>query len=204
MSRLARPATRLATGSTTMARRLAARLTAWAARGRRDDLTGWRAALGCWARLALLVFGVYLLWRLVRAVPALLWLLTTAWAVVAWRAGRPAPEESAESPADTPVGPAPGLDREAVRTLLLTLMGTGSGVHLRTLLAHLQQHPPTAALTAGWKVPDLRARLVALEVPVDRSVKVAGVPTWGVRRRDLESPSPAAVQEASTEASTAA
>lgn len=200
MSRLARPAARLATGSTTMARRLAARLAAWVARGRRQDLTGWRAALGCWARLAALALGLYLLWKLVRAVPALLWLLSTAWALLAWRAGRPAREESAEALAEA----APALDREAVRTLLLTLMGTGSGVHLRTVLAHLQQHPPTAPLTASWTVSDLRARLVALEVPVDRGVKVAGVPTWGVRRRDLEAPSPAATPEPSTAPSTAA
>ncbi|GGW15773.1 hypothetical protein GCM10018980_51630 [Streptomyces capoamus] len=204
MSRLARGTVRLATGSAALARRLGARLTAWVARGRRHDLTGWRAALGCWLRIALLVFGLYMLWRVVRAVPALMWLLSGVWTAAAWRAGRPAEEEPAEATADGPSETAPALDREAVRTLLLILMGDGSGVHLRTVLAHLQQHPPTAALTAGWKVPDLRARLVALEVPVDRGVKVAGVPTWGVRRRDLEAPSPVAAEEPSTEASTAA
>ncbi|MFF8910185.1 hypothetical protein [Streptomyces olivaceoviridis] len=204
MSRLARPAARLAAGSAAIARGLGRRVTAWVARGRRDDLVGWRAVLGCWLRLAFLLFGLYLLWRVVRAVPALMWLLGGVWTVAAWRAGRPAVKEPSEAPADGSTEAAPALDREAVRTLLLTLMEGGSGVHLRTVLAHLQQHPPTAAQTAGWKVPDLRARLVALKVPVDRGVKVAGVPTWGVRRRDLEAPSPAATQEPSTEASTAA
>ncbi|MFI2761376.1 hypothetical protein ACH5A3_21280 [Streptomyces echinatus] len=204
MSRLARPAARLANGSAAVARGLVRRATVWVARGRRADLTGWRAALGCWLRLALLTLGLYLLWRVVRAVPALLWLFSGVWTVAAWRAGRPATQDPIETPAEAPAEAAPELDREAVRTLLLTLMGTGSGVHLRTVLTHLQQHPPTAARTAGWKVADLRARLVALRVPVDRSVKVAGVPTWGVRRRDLEAPSPAAAQEASTGASTAA
>ncbi|MEU1008184.1 hypothetical protein [Streptomyces sp. NPDC005890] len=203
MSRLTGPTVRLATGSATLARRLGTRLTTWVARGRRHDLTSWRAALGCWLRLALLAFGLYMLWRVVRAVPALLWLLSSAWTAAAWRAGHPA-EEPTDAPADAPTEAPPAIDREAVRTLLLTLMGDGSGVHLRTVLAHLQQHPPTAAQTAGWTVPDLRARLVALEVPVDRSVKVGRVPTWGVRRRDLEAPSPVTAQESSTEASTAA
>lgn len=204
MSRLARPAARLATGSVVAARALARRATAWVARGRRHDLTSWRAALGCWARLALLVFGLYLLWRVVRALPALMWLLTTVWVIASWRAGKTPAQPVSDTDEEPASAAAPALDREAVRTLLLTLMDGGSGVHLRTVLAHLQQHPPTAAQTAGWTVADLRARLVALEVPVDRGVKVGRVPTWGVRRRDLEAPSPAAAQEASTAASTAA
>lgn len=204
MSRLARPAARVATGSAVVARHICRCAAAWVARGRRHDLTGWRAVLGCWCRLALLLFGLYLLWRIVRAVPALMWLFSGVWTVAAWRAGRPAVEEPTAASADATAEDVPALDREAVRTLLLTLMGDGSGVHLRTVLAHLQQHPSTAAQTASWKVPDLRARLVALEVPVDRGVKVAGVPTWGVRRRDLEAPSPAEAQEMSTAPSTAA
>jgi hypothetical protein len=36
---------------------------------RRDDLTGWRASLGCWLRLVLITPGLYLLWRLVRFLP---------------------------------------------------------------------------------------------------------------------------------------
>jgi hypothetical protein len=152
----------------------------------------------------LLAIGAYLLARLVRALPALMWLLTGVWTIAAWRAGKTAVAVAEEVPPESAEKPTAALDREAVRTLLLTLMGDGSGVHLRTVLAHLQQHPQTARLTASWKVADLRARLVALGVPVDRSVKVRGVPTWGVRRRDLEAPSPAAATEASTAPSTAA
>ncbi len=106
------------------------------------------------------------------------------------------PESTDEGPADG----APGPDVEAVRRLLLDIMGTGSGVHLRTVLAHLQEH----GQWEGRKVADLRVHLERLDIPVDRSVKVSGVPTWGVRRRDLEAPSPAEPQEASTEPSTAA
>ncbi|UUU21703.1 hypothetical protein [Streptomyces sp. DSM 40750] len=192
MTRLARAADRLATGSRAYARRLGARAAAWCARGRRDDLTGWRAALGVFVRIALLALGVYVLARLVRALPSLMWLLTGWWTIASWRAGKPAEEE----PQEAPIGP----DVEAVRTLLLDLMGTGNGVHLRTVLAHLQEH----GQWEGRTVSDLRVHLGRLDIPVDRGVKVAGVPTWGVRRRDLEAPSPAEAQEMSSAPPTAA
>ncbi|MDX3162419.1 hypothetical protein PV516_01210 [Streptomyces scabiei] len=196
MTRLSRAADRLSTGSRLHARRLAARAAAWCARGRRDDLTGWRAALGIIVRLALLALGAYLLARLVRALPSLMWLLTGWWTIAAWRAGRPAAQAPQKEPEEAPAAP----DVEVVRTLLLDLMGTGSGVHLRTVLAHLQEH----GQWEGRTVTDLRAHLARLQVPHDARVKVGGVPTWGVRRRDLEAPSPASTKAASTEASTAA
>lgn len=192
MTRLSLAADRLATGSRTYARRLGTRAAAWCARGRRGDLTGWRAALGIFVRIVLLALGVYVLARIVRSMPALMWLLTGWWTIASWRAGKPAEEE----PEETPAGP----DVGAVRTLLLDLMGTGNGVHLRTVLKHLQEH----GQWEGRTVSDLRAHLSRLNIPVDRGVKVAGVPTWGVRRRDLEAPSPAEPQEASPAPSTAA
>ena len=208
MNRLARTVGRLADGSTVTVRRLGARLTAWVARGRRHDLTGWKASLGCWLRLVALIFGLYLLWRLVRAVPALMWPLTGAWTLAAWHAGRPAPEadeapaeEASEELAEEAPETAPG---EAMRTLLLDLMGTDSAVHLSTVLDHLQQQPDTAALTASWGIADLRSQLEALSIPVHPKVKAAGRgPTRGVRREDL-TPSPAAAEETSPAASTAA
>lgn len=197
MSRLARPADRLATGSALVARRLTARAAAWVRRGRRNDLSGWRAVLGVIARLALLLFGAYLLARIVRALPALMWLLTTGWTIVAWRAGRPAPATPAEAPAEG----APAPDREAVRALLLEAMGEADAVHLRTVLAHLQEK----GHGKGWTVGDLRARLEALGIPVHPKVKAPGSksPTRGVRRADL-APSPEGPQVASTAPSTAA
>ncbi|MFF3643397.1 hypothetical protein [Streptomyces sp. NPDC002564] len=201
MNRTRRTATRLAHGSTTLTRRLAARTAAWVARGRRPDLTGWRALLGCWARIALLAFGAYLLWRLLRALPALMWLLTTGWLAASWRAGREVAEQSsAEAPAAPPAAPS----GEALRELLLTLMGSDSAVHLSTVLDHLQQRPDTAALTASWQVSDLRAQLEAAGIPVHLKVKAGGRgPTRGVRRVDL-APSPGATKETSTATSTAA
>ncbi|MGW3110539.1 hypothetical protein [Streptomyces sp. NPDC001091] len=192
MTRLAR----LATGSSIAAHYLAACATAWVARGRRKDLKGWKATLGCWLRLAMLLFGLYLLWRLVRAVPALLWLLSTAWVTAAWRAGKSAEDAFEEEPEEAPEGdPA-----EAVRTLLLELIGEGSGVHLRTVLAHLQER----GMWEGRTVTDMRHRLGLLGIPVSRSVKVAGVPTWGVRKRDLQPPTPEAAPGPSPAASPAA
>jgi hypothetical protein len=197
VSRLARVVDRIATGSAALPRRLGVRVAAWVRRGRRDDLTGWRAALGCWVRLAVLTLGLYVLWRLVRAVPNLLWLLSAGWLLAAWRAGKSG-GEAADEDAEEEAPAAP--DVEAVRTLLFGLMGTGSGVHLRTVLAHLQKH----GQWEGRTVTDLRVHLDRLGVPVDRSVKVAGTPTWGVRRRDLEAPSPAVAEEASPAPSPAA
>ncbi|MFC9949212.1 hypothetical protein ACFVIN_01365 [Streptomyces prasinus] len=200
MSRLARPAARLATGSNLLVRRLAARAATWCARGRRDDLTGWRAALGIVVRLALLLLGAYLLARIVRALPALMWLLSTGWTAAAWRAGRPAAEATEEEPEEAPAEAAPVLDREAVRTLLLEVMGDAPAVHLRTVLAHLQERGQWEGRTVG----DLRAALEALEIPVQPKVKApGGGPTRGVRRVDL-TPSPADTQETSPAASTAA
>ncbi|MFB7597236.1 hypothetical protein [Streptomyces sp. NPDC056160] len=200
MSRLARPAARLATGSRTVARRLAARAAAWCARGRRHDLTGWRAVLGVLLRLAVLACGLYLLARIVRALPALMWLVTAGWLVAAWRSGRPPAQAAGEAPAEAAEEAPPAPDREAIHTLLLEVMGDAPAVHLRTVLAHLQER----GQWEGRTVSDLRAALAAVGVPHERGVKVRGVPTWGVRRRDLKAPSPAAAQEASTAPSTAA
>ncbi|MFJ6905590.1 hypothetical protein [Streptomyces griseoluteus] len=196
MSRLASVADRFANGSSITAHRLAARIAAWVARGRRNDLKGTKALLGCWLRIGVVLFALYLLWRLVRAVPALLWLLSAAWTTAAWRAGKPAPEAAEEKLDEAPEGdPA-----EAVRTLLLELIGEGSGVHLRTVVAHLQQR----GMWEGRTVTDMRLRMEHLGIPVDRSVKVRGVPTWGVRKRDLQPPTPEADPGPSPAASPAA
>ncbi|MFD5002205.1 hypothetical protein ACFWMV_04785 [Streptomyces mutabilis] len=190
-------ADRLAWGSAAVWQRRADALTTWVRAGRRDDLTGWRAALGPLVRLMILGVLAYAVWAVVRALPWLMWLLAGWWLRAAWKAGRAPAEETEDAPDDRASSAA---DREALRGLLLELMGEGSGVHLRTVLAHLQEH----GQWEGRTVTDLRLQLGRLEVPVHRSVKVAGVPTWGVRRRDLEAPSPAAVEEASHPSSTAA
>lgn len=187
-------------GSLLVMRRRTAALTRWVRAGRRADLTGWRAALGPLLRIVLLGALAYVLWAIVRALPWLLWILGALWLRAAWRAARNRPADPREEAPD--VVPTGG-DGEALRALLLELMGTGSAVHLRTVLAHLQQHPPTADLTAAWTIADLRSRLEAQNIPVHPKVKASGGgPTRGVRREDL-APSPDAPQEASTTPSTA-
>ncbi|MFF5842136.1 hypothetical protein ACFY74_11785 [Streptomyces massasporeus] len=190
-------ADRLARGSYTVWERRADALTAWVRAGRRADLDGWRAALGPLVRLVLLGVLAYAVWGIVRAIPWLLWLLAGWWIRAAWRASRESPDEGVEGSSEQA---AHALQVTVLRQLLLDLMGTGSGVHLRTVLAHLQEH----GQWEGRTVTDLRVHLARLDIPVDRSVKVGRTPTWGVRRRDLEAPSPAEPQEASTGPSTAA
>lgn len=174
---------RLADGSALLARRYGAQLAAWVRRGRREDLTGWRTALGPLLRLALLAAVAYGVWALVRAVPWLLWALSAGWCWAAWRA---APKPPAETPVEAPGHGPQEVSAEAVRALLSGLIGEGRGVHLSAVLAHLQEH----GQGAGWEVADLRARLAALGVPVRRSLKVAGRVAYGVHRDDLPAPSP--------------
>ncbi|GAA3718128.1 hypothetical protein [Streptomyces tremellae] len=180
-------AERLWRGSSTVARRRVTALADWVGRGRRDDLTGWRAAVGPLLRLALLAAAAYAVWAVVRALPWLLWLLTGWWVAVAWRAGR----TSADGRSEAEPAPAPGGSREAVVELLADLIGDRPGVHLSALLAHLQER----GHGEGWKVADLRARLETLGVPVRRSVKVARKVAYGVHREDLPERSPAAPAE---------
>lgn len=81
-----------------------------------------------------------------------------------------------------PANPAPGAEREAVRRLLLDLIGDAHGVHLKAVLAHLQKH----GQWEGRKVADLRVHLQALGIPVDPKLRVGKVPTRGVSRAALE------------------
>ncbi|MCQ6250897.1 hypothetical protein [Streptomyces malaysiensis] len=184
---LARVAGRLARGSELVWQRRSEALAAWVRAGRRDDLTGWRAMLGPAFRLAILGGAVWLVARLVRARPVLMWAFAVGWLVAAWRASRPAPDEEGEDASeDEPEqGPA-AADPNAVRRLLADLIGDRPGVHLSAVLAHLQAR----GLGEGWEVAELRARLEAQGVPVRRSVKVAGRVAYGVHRDDLPAPSP--------------
>jgi hypothetical protein len=85
-------------------------------------------------------------------------------------------------PATPPVAGPAGGGREPVLRLLFDLIGDAHGVHLRTVLAHLQEH----GQWEGKTVADLRLHLEALGIPVQPKVKVAGTPTRGVLRTDLE------------------
>lgn len=72
--------------------------------------------------------------------------------------------------------------RDDVLPLLYALIGDAHGVHLRTVLAHLQEH----GHWEGKTVADLRQHLEALGIPVQPKVKVDGTPTRGVLKADLD------------------
>jgi hypothetical protein len=171
VNRLATGADRLAAGSAVLVRRVPAALAAWVARGRRADLTGWRAALGPLVRAGLLLATGYVLVRIVRAVPAVLWLLAPAWLIAAWRAAPRPVAAPGPAAADEPPAPAPADPRAGFVYWLLQAIGDRPGIHLRELYPAMrtlpgQEHHDDAAL---------RARLRALGVPVERSIRVGGV-----------------------------
>ncbi|MFF4576904.1 hypothetical protein ACFY15_00605 [Streptomyces sp. NPDC001373] len=163
MTRLQPAAERLCRGAAIVLTRYTSGAAGWV---RASDSPGGRAL-----RAALLALPALLAWRIVRAAPALLWLAVPWWCWVIWRAAPKAPE-------GTPGETAPSDPAEAVRVLLRELIGDAPGVHLSTVLAHLheQGHHPT------WRVADLRRHIEALGIPVDPKLKLAGIPTRGVRR----------------------
>ncbi|WP_431784346.1 hypothetical protein [Streptomyces chumphonensis] len=195
---------RLAAGSRAVAAQLLDRTRAWVRRGYRDDLTGWKAAIGCWARAAVALGAIVALYLIARAAPWLMWLLTGVWLWAALRATRQRDKDTAEPPEqDHQEPPADAPDEhhgDALLHLLHTLIGDRTGVHLAAVLEHLQQH----GHGPGWTVSDLRARLDAVGVPVRRSVKVAGTVRAGVHRDDLPAPSPATAPDGSATRATAA
>ncbi|WP_431781724.1 hypothetical protein [Streptomyces chumphonensis] len=200
---------RLGRGSRAVAAQLLDRTRAWVRRGYRDDLTGWKAAIGCWARAAVALGAIVALYLIARAVPWLMWLLTGAWLWAALRATRQRDKDTAEAPEkDRQAPPADAPDEhhgEALLRLLHTLIGDGPGVHLRTVLAHLQAEGHAWT----WTVTDLRARVEAHGIPVQK-VRERGsrTPTIGVRRADLvaptAAPSPAEPEQAAETPATAA
>ncbi|MFE2941017.1 hypothetical protein ACFXKG_18430 [Streptomyces sp. NPDC059255] len=197
---LQRLAARLWDGSLIRARQLAARVAAWIRAGRRDDLTGLAAVLGVWLRVLLALLGGYLLWRLIRAVPGLLWLIVPVWCWSAVRAVPPT-DDAEDSPEESASGGTERSMRDDVLALLFDVLGDRPAVHLSEVLQHLQKQ----GQGEGWTVTDLKTRLEALGIPVEAKVKAGGKgPTRGVRRDALLALSPDAAPEASTSPSTAA
>lgn len=192
-------ADRLCTGHAILARRVGRRLAAWVAAGRRPDLTGWRTALGPLARSAVLLAAGYAVARIIRAVPGMLWVLTPAWLIAAYRAGKPAATAAAPAPVEGAPDPPARNPAEDVRAMLLGVLGDRPAVHLSEVLAHLQEQ----GQWEGKTVRDLRARLEALGIPVQPKLKIGGVPTRGVLRSDLLAPPRSAAEAPSPAMSTA-
>ncbi|MFE2112033.1 hypothetical protein ACFXAY_01385 [Streptomyces microflavus] len=202
-------AQRLTTGSSTLITRIGTRTAAWIRAGRRDDLTGLAAVLGCIARALIVAAGAYVLWRIIRAAPALLWALVPAWC---WAALRAAPRTAAEHPPqEAPEEPeeAPGSTPEEVYDAALEWIhqqiAQRNGIHLSELLSHAQAH----GLFAGLDLPNFRATLERWHIPVRQQLKVGGRNRPGIHRDDLpprptQGASPGPAQEPLPTGSTAA
>lgn len=104
-------------------------------------------------------------------------------------------EHRDRAPAAPPADAPPGGGRDGILRLLYDLIGEARGVHLSTVLAHLQQH----GQWEGKEVADLRQHLEALGIPVEPKLKIGKTPTRGVTKAALDalpplretSPSPA-------------
>ncbi|MFD5938289.1 hypothetical protein [Streptomyces griseus] len=92
-----RGARTLTYGQRLLLRRIGRRAAAWVRAGRRDDLDGLAAVLGCLLRAAVLAAGAYGAWLLIRRWPAVLWLAVPLWC---WAAIRAIPQETAERPSE--------------------------------------------------------------------------------------------------------
>ncbi|SFF11769.1 hypothetical protein SAMN05216251_108233 [Actinacidiphila alni] len=176
-----RHATRIFTGSVILTRRIRTGLATWIAGGRRTDLSGWRAALGPLVRTGIVLALGYAAVRIIRAAPVLLWLLTPAWLVAAYRHGA-APAAVQDEPEDA--DPAPAADpRTGFARWLLTLIGDRPGIHLYELYPAMRQLPGQE----GRDDAALRAALRTLGVPIQRSLRVGTIQgRSGVRRADAE------------------
>lgn len=190
-------ADRIARGSAVVWERRTDAIAAWVKAGRRDDLTGWRAALGPIMRMVLLGLVAYAVWAIVRALPWLMWLLTGWWLRAAWKASRDAPGKAIEEPAKYPAGHAPDDVREATLEWVWQLVGDTQGVHLRDLLTHAHAH----GLLTDVDLPAFRGHLERWEIPVRKRVRVRGRGvTVGIHRDDLRAPSSPSPEAAPTEA----
>jgi hypothetical protein len=187
MTRLRAAAERLARGCALVVPRRTAAVAAWvrAAEGTADRLI----------RAGMLLGAALLAWRAARMWPFLLWVAVPALLVAAWRTA-PAPVDEAEETRGEEPPAAPPV--EAIRTLLWQLIGDAPGVHLNTVLAHLQKH----GHHPSWKVADLRRHLERHGIPVEPKLKLSGTPTRGVRREALGTPPPVADRAPSPTAST--
>lgn len=81
-----RHARTLTAGQRLLIRRLTERAAQWVRDGRRDDLDGLAAILGCILRLVVLGAGAYGVWLLVRRWPGVLWAAVPLWCWAAIRA----------------------------------------------------------------------------------------------------------------------
>jgi hypothetical protein len=172
MSRRDRIVGRLAVGSRAVYDRRRKALGEWAQAPER--------AWECWFRIAILLGLGYLLWRLLEAHHALMWLLIGGWGIAAWRAG--------VRPKSPPAAAEPERDPEAARQVtpegaVDALQRLGDGGHSVLL----------TALRDFLRVRDtkrVRELLAQAGVPVTEGVRTRAGNGPGVYRGHVPPPSP--------------
>lgn len=193
MTARARMLARLAEGSRRTYRRLTTGTGTWVAAGRRDDLNGWKAALGPALRTALLLGLAYGAWRVARGWPWLMWVAAAGWLLTAWRAGAPSRKVAAD-PEETPA-PGPG-DRAGEPPA----PQAPAGPTLEAVLAAARElgtpHVHLAAIEAHLKAPrgTVRPVLAGAGIPIT-DVRMHGRGT-STGLRDADIPAPAGLSPA--------
>ncbi|MFE7754306.1 hypothetical protein [Streptomyces sp. NPDC057429] len=175
-----RHARTLTAGQRILIRRLADRAAAWVRAGRRDDLDGLAAILGCALRLVLLTAGAYGVWLLVRRWPGVLWAAVPVWC---WAAVRALPKGAriAEEKPEPGSPSSPDLVYDATLDWIHQQIAQRNGVHLSDLLSHAQAH----GMFTDLDVPNFRATLERWHIPVRQQLKVGGRNRPGIHRDDL-------------------
>ncbi|MGG7608117.1 hypothetical protein ACQ5JZ_01525, partial [Streptomyces sp. ZG43] len=166
----------------------ARRAVAWVRRGHRDDLTGLAAHLGTIARAALIALGIYLLARIVRASPSLMWVVAGVGLAAAWRAGRPAPVEDGEEGAgETSVEGAEEAAEEGSEVVPAEAPLPTREELAVALRAVADPNVHTAALATHMELPAerVRAALKAAHIPAGGQVRMGGVPSTGIKAADF-------------------
>lgn len=158
MTAVQRRARTLTAGQRILIRRIAERAAAWVRAGRREDLHGVAAILGCILRLVLLAAGAYGLWLLVRRWPTVLWAAVPLWC---WAAVRSIPKDLPEKAEEQQQQTAPAVGREP---LLPSFTDVREAVwRVGTPHAHI-----TALAAELSTTPDrVREALAACEIPVE-------------------------------------
>ncbi|MEV5289935.1 hypothetical protein AB0K64_01685 [Streptomyces sp. NPDC053741] len=172
MTRFRRFIERLARGSSALALSMAKGTVEWLKAGEK--------ASDFLVRLTFLVIPVGIVWGLLSASRAVMWVLVAIWCIAAWRAVQPAQGEKE-----------PDLHPEDVADLLWELAGERKGVHLSQIAAQLSKETPGRT----WSTKDVKALLEAAGIPTRHSVRVPGLGVAvGVHRQDFPgSPSPTAL-----------
>ncbi|MET7347448.1 hypothetical protein [Streptomyces mirabilis] len=166
---------RLAKGSSALVVRMCRGLAEWLRAGESvSDFV---------VRLVFLGIPVGIVWSLLVATTAVMWILVVLWCIGAWRAAQPAQEKSE--------GKEPNLHSDDLADLLWELAGDRKGVHLAQVAQQLTKEMPGRS----WTVKDVRRLVEAAGIPTRHSVRVQGLGVAvGVHRQDIPgSPSPAPV-----------